>query len=372
VSDSSNRAGEEGVVVATQWRLMWWRFRKHKLALASGIVVLCFYLVALLAGFLATGDPARTRGESFSYLPPQSIHWFDEQGFNPHVRGIVAARDPETFRRLYSTDPQVRYPVRLFVEGEPYRLLGLFPVRTHLFGVEGAPGRTHPFVLGCDQNGRDMWSRLTYATRVSMSIGLVGVLLSLVLGITLGGVSGLYGGWVDTVIQRLIEFLRCIPTIPLWMGLAAALPDSWSVLQRYFAITLILSLIGWTGLARVVRGKFLSLREEDFVTAARLCGCGEMRVIFRHMVPSFLSHIIASTTLAVPMMILSETALSFLGMGIREPAVSWGVLLDKAQEVHTVALYPWLLVPAVPVIVAVLAFNFLGDGLRDAADPYSR
>ena len=241
----------------------------------------------------------------------------------------------------------------------------------HLFGVESDGTRPDIYLLGADELGRDMWSRLMYATRVSMSIGLVGVALSLFLGITIGGISGLYGGVVDTVIQRFIELIRSIPTIPLWMGLAAALPRDWSVLKVYFAVTAIISLIGWTGLARVVRGKFLSLREEDFVMAARLCGCSEARIIFRHMVPSFMSHIIAATTLAIPAMIISETALSFLELGLRPPAISWGVLLQKAQNVQTVALYPWLMIPALAVVAAVLAFNFLGDGLRDAADPYA-
>jgi peptide/nickel transport system permease protein len=226
------------------------------------------------------------------------------------------------------------------------------------------------FILGTDVQGRDLWSRLLYATRISVSIGLVGVTLSLFLGVFLGGMSGFYSGWVDTLIQRLIEIFRSIPTIPLWMGLAAALPRDWSILQVYFAITIIISLLGWTELARVVRGRFLALREEDFVVAARLAGCSQLRIIFVHMVPSFTSHIIAATTLALPAMIISETSLSFLGLGLRPPAVSWGVLLQQAQNVQTVAISPWLMLPAIPVIIAVLAFNFLGDGLRDAADPY--
>jgi peptide/nickel transport system permease protein len=227
------------------------------------------------------------------------------------------------------------------------------------------------FLMGTDRVGRDLFSRLVYGTRVSLSIGLVGVMLSLTLGIILGGVSGYYGGLIDSGIQRTIEFVRSIPTIPLWMGLAAALPRDWGPLQLYFAITVILSLVGWTSLARVVRGRFLSLRQEDFVRAAKLDGASEKRIIFRHMMPAFLSHIIASVTLAIPFMIVSETALSFLGIGLRPPVVSWGTLLQDAQSVRAVTAAPWLMLPAIPVIVSVLAFNFLGDGLRDAADPYS-
>jgi peptide/nickel transport system permease protein len=240
----------------------------------------------------------------------------------------------------------------------------------HLIGVEGAPAEENLFILGTDQEGRDMWSRLMYGTQTSLTVGLLSVILSLVLGVLLGGISGFYGGWVDTVIQRVIEILRSVPTIPLWMGLAAAMPKDWDIVRVYFAITLIISLIGWTELARVVRGRILSLRQEDFVTAAELAGCSKRRIIFVHLVPLFLSHIIAATTLALPAMVISETSLSFLGLGLRPPAISWGVLLQEAQNVQTVAISPWLLLPAVPVILIILAFNFLGDGLRDAADPY--
>lgn len=312
----TTEAGER-IYVASQWQLMWWRFRKHHLAMAAGMIVLCFYLVALCADVLATTDPELSDAKR-SLMPPQRIHWFDGWSLRPHVYAVKGARDPKTFKRVY----------------------------------------------------RDLWSRLLYATRISVSIGLVGVTLSLFLGVLLGGLSGFYSGWVDTLIQRIIEIFRSIPTIPLWMGLAAALPRDWSILQVYFAITIIISLLGWTELARVVRGRFLALREEDFVVAARLAGCSQMRIIFVHMVPSFMSHIIAATTLALPAMIISETSLSFLGLGLRLPAVSWGVLLQQAQNVQTVAISPWLMLPAIPVIIAVLAFNFLGDGLRDAADPY--
>jgi peptide/nickel transport system permease protein len=256
------------------------------------------------------------------------------------------------------------------VRGFTYQFLLVIPMNLHLIGVEGTTPEESLFLLGTDEQGRDLWSRLMYATRTSLIIGLVGVSLSLLLGVFLGGISGLYGGVLDTVIQRVIEILRSIPTIPLWMGLAAALPNDWSVLQVYFAITIIISLIGWTELARVVRGRFLSLRQEDFVMAAELCGCGQMRIIFTHLVPSFLSHIIAATTLAVPAMIISETSLSFLGLGLRPPAISWGVLLQQAQNIQALAISPWLLIPSIPVTIVILAFNFMGDGLRDAADPY--
>jgi peptide/nickel transport system permease protein len=275
-----------------------------------------------------------------------------------------------TFKRVYTPDPNKKIPIRFFVRGFEYRLFGLIPMSLHLIGVEGTTPEESLFLLGTDEQGRDLWSRLMYGTQTSLIIGLVGVSLSLILGVFLGGISGLYGGVIDTVIQRVIEILRSIPTIPLWMGLAAALPNDWSVTQVYFAITIIISLVGWTELARVVRGRFLSLRQEDFVMAAVLCGCGQMRIIFTHLVPSFLSHIIAATTLAIPAMVISETSLSFLGLGLRPPAISWGVLLQQAQNIQALAISPWLLIPAVPVTVVILAFNFMGDGLRDAADPY--
>jgi peptide/nickel transport system permease protein len=359
----------ERIYIATQWQLMWWRFRKHKLALASAIVLACFYLVVIFAEFFAYADPYDSEAER-SLLPPQPIYFFDNGQFSPHVLGLTGKRDPNTFKRVYSPDPNLKIPLRLFAQGFEYKLFGLFPTNRHLIGVEGASAEEAIFLLGTDLNGRDLWSRLMIGTRVSLTIGLVGVALSLFLGILLGGISGLYGGVVDNTIQRLIEVVRSIPTIPLWMGLAAALPGEWSITRIYFAITIILSLIGWTTMARVVRGRFLSLRQEDFVMAAELAGAGQMRIIFRHMVPSFLSHIIAATTLAIPAMIIAETSLSFLGLGLRPPAISWGVLLQQAQNIQAVAISPWLLYPAVPVIIAVLAFNFLGDGLRDAADPY--
>jgi peptide/nickel transport system permease protein len=365
-------AGDQRIFVASQWQLMWWRFRKHKVAVASAVVVALFYVVVVGADFLAYADPNVSEAQR-SLMPPQRLYWFDGWRFAPYVHGVKGARDPQTFKRVYVADPGVKVPIRFFAEGFEYRLFGLFPTTRHLIGVDGGLDAARTiFLLGTDVQGRDLWSRLVYGTRISLTIGLVGVAMSLVLGVILGGLSGFYGGMLDTVIQRVIEILRSIPTIPLWMGLAAALPRDWTILQVYFAITIIISLLGWTELARVVRGRFLALREEDFVVSARLVGCSRMRTIFVHMVPSFMSHIIAATTLALPAMIVSETALSFLGLGLRPPAISWGVLLQQAQNVQTVAISPWLMLPAVPVIIAVMAFNFLGDGLRDAADPYGR
>lgn len=360
---------EEKIAVATQWQLMWWRFRKHHLAMAGAIILLIFYLAALAADFLAYVDPDASEAQR-SLMAPQPIHWFDNGTFSPHVYGVTGKRDLKTFKRVYVPDPNLKVPVRFFGPGFEYKWLGFIPTNMHLLSVEGATAEETLFLMGTDMQGRDLWSRLMYGTRTSLIIGLASVALSLVLGVALGGISGYYGGVIDVVIQRVIEILRSIPTIPLWMGLAAALPTTWSVNQVYFAITLIISLLGWTELARVVRGRFLSLREEDFVMAARLSGCSQMRIIFRHMVPSFLSHIIAATTLAIPAMIISETSLSFLGLGLRPPAISWGVLLQDAQNIQSLAISPWLLIPVIPVIIAVLAFNFVGDGLRDAADPY--
>jgi peptide/nickel transport system permease protein len=283
------------------------------------------------------------------------------------VFGFDMTRDPETLRRMYEPSPEKVYPIRFFIRGDEYKLLGLFPTSLRLFGVEEGT----VFLLGTDRMGRDILSRVLYGTRVSTTIGLVGVFISLILGISIGGVAGFFGGALDTIVQRVIEYLRSIPTLPLWMGLSAAIPPHLPVTARYFMITVILSVIGWTGLARVVRSKFLSLREEDYVMAAKIVGAKEGRIIFRHMLPSFMSHIIASMTLAVPGMILGETSLSFLGLGMRPPAISWGILLQEAQNIRSVSLYPWVLIPGLAVVVTVLAFNFLGDGLRDAADPYS-
>ncbi len=360
---------EQRIAVATQWQLMWWRFRKHKLAVGGTLVLAAFYLLAIFADFFAYVDPSESDAQR-SLMAPQAIHWFDEGSFKPYVYALKGTRDPMTFKRVYVPDTSTKIPIRFFGRGEPYELLGFIPADRHLFAVEGAKASESLFLMGTDTQGRDAWSRLMYATRTSMTIGLVSVALSLVLGVVLGGISGYFGGAIDSVIQRIIEILRSIPTIPLWMGLAAAVPNDWSVVQVYFAITIIISLIGWTELARVVRGRFISLKQEDFVMAAELVGCSKPRIIFRHMVPSFISHIIAATTLAIPAIIISETSLSFLGLGLRPPAISWGVLLQEAQNIQALVISPWLLIPSFAVIVAVLAFNFMGDGIRDAADPY--
>lgn len=355
---------------ASQWYLIWKRFRKHKLALVSLGVLLIMYLSAAFCEFVSPYNP-NTRNVRAIQMSPQRIRFFDLEGnfhLRPFVYGNKMTIDPQTWQRLYSPDRNKIYPLRFFVRGEEYRFWNLFKTNIHFFGVK-APGYIH--IFGTDDLGRDMFSRIVYGSRISLTIGLVGVTLTFVLGILLGGIAGYLGGIIDHAIQRVIEILKCIPQLPLWMALGASLPASWSGIYIYFGITIILSLLGWTGLARVVRGKFLSLRQEDFVIAAELLGASKGRIIFRHMLPSFMSHIITAATLAVPGMILGETAMSFLGLGLRPPIVSWGVLLQKAQNYQAVSLTPWLLLPGLFVIITVLAFNLVGDGLRDAADPYS-
>ena len=341
-------AAEDKVAVASQLQLTWWRFRRHRLAVWSGVIVALFYLVAVFADFLATIDPHDTDAKR-SYIPPQAIHWFDDGRFAPaRLCAQGRARPAHLQARLHAGPEREALPAACSRAAIGYNLLGLFPTDRHLLGVTNGRPQDGLFLLGTDLLGRDVWSRLLLASRTSLTIGLVGVALSLFLGVLLGGISGLYGGWIDIVIQRVIEILRSIPTIPLWMGLAAALPSTWSVTQVYLAITVIISLIGWTELARVVRGRFLAMREEDFITAAELAGASRMRIIFRHMVPSFLSHIIAAVSLALPAMIISETTLSFLGLGLRPPAISWGVLLQDAQNLQALAVAPWLLVDGGP------------------------
>jgi peptide/nickel transport system permease protein len=364
---------EEKIAVATPGQMMWWKFRKHKLAVASGIFLIFLYLVAIFCEFVAPYVPEDTFIR-YKLAPPTKIHIFDSEGNlrAPFVYQIVRTRDPETLRNLYNENIEVIYPIKLFAQGSPYKFWGLWETNMHLFGLDVLQEEQGIMLFGADRLGRDMFSRVVYGARISLSIGLIGVFMSLTFGIIIGGISGFYGGAVDSFIQRVIEFIRSIPQIPLWMALSAALPATWPVLRIYFGITIILSLVSWTGLARVVRGRFLALREEDFVMAARLIGSSEARIILIHMVPSFYSHIIASLSLSIPFMILSETGLSFIGLGLRAPAISWGVLLQEAQNVTSIALAPWVFWPAVAVVAAVLAFNFLGDGLRDAADPYQR
>jgi peptide/nickel transport system permease protein len=358
--------GEEYFVLS-QWQLMWRKFRRHGLAKVGGGALIIMALLAIFPNFWGPYD-IYDRHKKFIYAPPQSIHFIHEGRLRwPFVYRIRQTIDPETYVKHYNEDKSEVYPIRLFFRGDPYKFWGLFPTSIHFFGVE-RPGFLHLF--GTDNLGRDMFSRVLHAARISLSVGLIGVAISFILGLIFGGISGYYGGPIDMIIQRIIEFLNNIPRIPLWMALAAALPPDWPIINVYFGITIILSIIGWTGLARVVRGKLLQLREEDFVMAAKISGAGEAKIIGGHLIPSFLSYLIVSLSLAVPGMILGETSLSFLGIGLRPPAVSWGVLLQQAQNIRTVALHPWLMIPGIFVIITVLAFNFVGDGLRDAADPY--
>jgi peptide/nickel transport system permease protein len=328
------------------------------------------YLIAAFADFIAPLDPNATNAR-FTYAPPQGISLFHDGALMLHVSQLKMTLNTESMRREFEADPAKPVAVGFFVPSAPYHMLGFIPMETKLFGLVNPKPGDSLYVFGADRLGRDIFSRVVYGARISLSIGLVGVAMSLLLGVTIGGISGFFGGWVDMAVQRVIELLRSIPTIPLWMGLAAAIPTGWPPLRTYFVITLIVSLLGWTNLAREVRGKFLSLRDEDFVTAARLDGMSEIGIIFHHLVPSFMSHIIATVTLAIPTMILAETALSFLGVGLQPPIISWGVLLQEAQNIRAVAQAPWLLfTPAAAIVIAVLSLNFLGDGLRDAADPY--
>jgi peptide/nickel transport system permease protein len=360
-------AAQERFYVASQWRMVWWKLCRHRVAVASGVILLAMYLGITICEFLAPYG-VDTRNTDFIYAPPQPVHIFYQGRLvAPYVLGFDYHLNMKLLERIYTPDPEKRQPIRFFCRGDEYKFWGLFPGDLHL-ACPAHGGQL--FLLGTDRLGRDLMSRMIYGARVSLTVGLVGVAVSLTLGIVIGGIAGYYGGWTDILIQRAMEVIQSFPHLPLWMALSAILPVSWSPLFVYFGITLILGMIDWTHLARAVRSKLLALREEDFCTAAVLMGARPVRIIGRHLLPSFSSHLIASATLMVPGMILGETALSFLGLGVRPPMTSWGVLLSDAQNINVVALYPWLMAPVATVIVAVLAFNFFGDGLRDAADPY--
>ncbi len=360
-------AGQEKLYHASQWRLMWWKFKRHRLAVVSGIILIILYGSVLIAEFLAPYN-LHTRNVEKIYSPPQSLRLFHEGKFiGPFVYATTYRLDMAKLKLIYTDDVTKPQKIRFFCRGDQYRFWGLFKSDLHLFCA--AKGGS-VYLLGTDRLGRDVLSRIIYGARVSLTIGLLGIIISFTLGITFGGIAGYYGGVIDLVVQRVIEVIQALPTIPLWLVLAAIMPVTWSPLLVYFGITVILGLLDWTGLARAVRSKLLALREEDYVLAAQLMGASPRRIIARHLVPGFMSHLIASATISIPTMILGETALSFLGLGLRPPITSWGVLLVEAQNINVVALYPWLMLPVVPVILVILAFNFLGDGLRDAADPY--
>jgi peptide/nickel transport system permease protein len=367
--DFANAEADDESLMATfaasQWQLMWRKFVRNKVAIIGGVIILLYYLTALFAGFVAPYTLS-TRFVKYIYMPPQRVHLFHDGKFQPYVYDVDLEVD-ENLRKIYTPNPDVIIPIRFFARGEPYKLFGLIETDVHLFLTpEGIIS-----LLGTDRQGRDMFSRVLYGSQVSLTIGLLGVLMSLTFGSVLGIASGYYGGWIDELIQRLIELVRSFPAIPLWMALSAAVPPHWPPLRTYFVVTLILSVIGWTWLARQLRGKVLAMRNEEFILAAKLSGASDARIIFRHLVPATFSHIIVVSTLAMPAMILAETALSFLGLGLRPPITSWGVLLKEVQNLQSIALYPWVFTPALAIAIAILAFNFLGDGLRDAADPYT-
>ena len=361
-------AEQEKYYMAGQWKLMWWRFRRHRPAVVSMAFLALIYLSTVISEFIAPYD-LQTRSSAYIFAPPQQVHLFHEGKFlGPFVYALKTARDMETLQRVYTPDPTRPQPLRFFCLGDSYEFWGLIEGSFHFVCP---PKGGHFFWLGTDRLGRDMFSRIVYAARISLTIGLIGITLSFALALFLGGLAGYYGGWVDMIVQRLTEIIKSFPHLPLWLALSAALPVTWSPLVIYFGITLILALLDWPGLGRAVRSKLLSLREEDYASAAQMMGAKPGRIIGRHLLPGFMSHLIASATLSIPSMILAETALSFLGLGLRPPITSWGVLLNEATDINVVAVNWWLMLPVVPVILVILAYQFMGDGMRDAADPYA-
>ncbi len=361
-------AEQEKYYMAGQWKLMWWRFRRHRPAVISAAFLALIYLSILISEWIAPYD-LHTRHSKYIFAPPQGIHFFhDGKLIGPFVYALKVERDMDTLQRVYRPDHDKPQKLRFFCSGERYEFWGLVEGTFHLVCP---PGDGTFFLLGTDRLGRDMLSRIVYAARISLTIGIIGIVLSFTLALILGGLAGYYGGWVDLVVQRLTEILKSFPHLPLWLALSAALPVTWSPLLIYFGITLILALLDWSSLGRAVRSKLLSLREEDYALAAQMMGAKPARIIGRHLLPGFMSHLIASATLSIPSMILAETALSFLGLGLRPPITSWGVLLNEATDINVVAVNWWLMFPVVPVILVILAYQFMGDGMRDAADPYA-
>jgi peptide/nickel transport system permease protein len=361
-------AEQEKYYMAGQWKLMWWRFRRHRPAVVSMAFLALMYLSTVISEFIAPYD-LQTRSSAYIFAPPQQVHLFHEGKFlGPFVYALKTARDMETLQRVYTPDTTRPQPLRFFCLGDSYEFWGLIEGSFHFVCP---PKGGQFFWLGTDRLGRDMFSRIVYAARISLTIGLIGITLSFALALFLGGLAGYYGGWVDMIVQRLTEIIKSFPHLPLWLALSAALPVTWSPLLVYFGITLILALLDWPGLGRAVRSKLLSLREEDYAAAAQMMGAKPGRIIGRHLLPGFMSHLIASATLSIPSMILAETALSFLGLGLRPPITSWGVLLNEATDINVVAVNWWLMLPVVPVILVILAYQFMGDGMRDAADPYA-
>ena len=361
-------ADQEKYYMAGQWKLMWWRFRRHRPAVVSALFLALMYFSILISEWIAPYD-LHTRHVRYIFAPPQEVHLFHDGRFiGPFVYGFSVQRDMDTLQRIYKPNHDEPQNLRFFCRGEPYKFWGLVEGSFHLVCP---PEDGTFFLFGTDRLGRDMLSRIVYAARVSLTIGIIGIVLSFALALILGGLAGYYGGWVDLVVQRITEILKSFPHLPLWLALSAALPVTWSPLLVYFGITLILALLDWPSLGRAVRSKLLALREEDYAVAAQMMGAKPARIIGRHLLPGFMSHLIASATLSIPSMILAETALSFLGLGLRPPITSWGVLLNEATDINVVAVNWWLMLPVVPVILVILAYQFMGDGMRDAADPYA-